>query len=327
MKILVTGGAGYIGSHMVKMLCDSGHSVIVVDSLINGHKQAIDKRANFIEGNISSKELLVKSLNGCDAVMHFAGFIEAGISMQNPGKFFENNDYFGIILLESMKDAGVKNIIFSSTGAVYGTPKYVPIDEKHTLNPENFYGQTKLYFEQLLRWYETIFGIKSICFRYFNAAGADESGSIGEVHKPETHLIPLVLRTAINQKNPIQIFGIDYDTPDGTCIRDFVHVNDICKANVLALDYLRKYGKNDCFNLGTETGTSVREIVSSCERVTGKKIKTIECEKRKGDVKALVSSSKKAGKILGWKPKYDNINDIIKTAWNWYKKHPNGYKD
>ncbi len=325
MKILVTGGAGYIGSHMVKMLCELEHSVIVVDSLVNGHRQAVDKRARFVEACLSDKKAVAKALKGCDAAMHFAGFSEAHISMDEPEKFFENNVYYGILLLEAMKESGVNNIIFSSTGAVYGNPKYTPIDEKHPKEPKNFYGQTKLFFEQLLRWYEVIYGIKSVSLRYFNAAGADESGKIGESHNPETHIIPLVLKVALKQEKCVRIFGIDYNTKDGTCIRDYIHVNDLCKAHILALEYLLKHKKSECFNLGTGVGTSVREIIAECERVTGKNIKTVEYEKRKGDVEVLVSSAEKVRRVLGWKPKYKDVSKIIKTAWQWHSKYPHGY--
>ena len=325
MKILVTGGAGYIGSHMVKMLCDLGHSVVVVDSLVNGHRQAVDNRAKFVETCLSSKKIVAKALKSCDAVMHFAGFIEAGISMQKPGKFLENNVYYGVLLLEAMKEAGVKNIVFSSTAAVYGNPKYTPIDEKHPKEPENFYGQTKLFFEQLLKWYETIYGIRSVSLRYFNAAGADESEKIGEFHNPETHLIPAVIKVALKQKKHLRIFGADYSTKDRTCIRDYVHVNDICKAHILALEYLAENGKSDYFNLGTGVGTSVKGIIQACEKVTGMKIAFIEDKRRKGDTEVLVASSKKARKILGWKPKYTKIESIIKTAWQWHSKYPHGY--
>lgn len=325
MKILVTGGAGYIGSHMVRMLCDLGHSVVVVDSLVNGHRQAVDKRAKFVEACLSSKKTVTKALKGCDAVMHFAGFIEAGISMQDPEKFFENNVYYGVLLLAAMKESGVKKIVFSSTGAVYGNPKYTPIDEKHPKEPENFYGQTKLFFEQLLRWYEIIYGIKSVSLRYFNAAGADESGMIGEFHNPETHLIPAVLKVALKQENHIRIFGTNYKTKDGTCIRDYVHVNDLCKAHILALEYLAESGKSNHFNLGTGEGTSVKSIILACEKITCAKIVAIEDRRRKGDTEVLVASHEKAKKILGWKPKYTKIDSIIKTAWEWHKTHPNGY--
>lgn len=327
MKILITGGAGYIGSHMAKMLCDLGHSVVVVDSLVKGHRQAVDKRAEFIEACLSSKTIVAKALKKCDAVMHFASFIEAGISMQDPKKFFENNVYYGALLLEAMKEAKVENIIFSSTGAVYGNPRHIPIDEKHPKEPENFYGQTKLFFEQLLRWYEVIYGIKSISLRYFNAAGADESGKIGEFHNPETHLIPAALKAALKQENHIRIFGTDYNTRDGTCIRDYVHVNDICKAHILALEYLARHGKSECFNLGTGVGTSVRSIIRACEKATGMKISVKEGKRREGDTETLVASYKKARKILGWKPKYTRIDSIIKTAWQWHRTHPKGYSN
>jgi len=325
MKILVTGGAGYIGSHMVRMLCDLRHSVVVVDSLINGHRKAVDKRAKFVETCLSSKKAIVKVLKNCDAVIHFAGFIEASISMHEPEKFLENNVHYGALLLEAMKEAGVKNIVFSSTGAVYGNPKYTPIDEKHPKEPENFYGQTKLFFEQLLRWYEIIYGIKSVSLRYFNAAGADESGMIGEFHNPETHLIPIVLKVALKQEKCIRIFGTDYNTKDGTCIRDYIHVNDLCKAHILALEYLAEKGKSDFFNLGTGMGTSVKSVIQACEKVTCTKIATIEDRRRKGDTEVLVASYKKAKKILGWKPKYTKMDSIIKTAWQWHRTHPNGY--
>ena len=310
---------------MVKMLCDLGHSVVVVDSLVNGYRQAVDKRAKFVETCLSSKKVVAKALKGCDAVMHFAGFIEASISMQYPKKFLENNVYYGVSLLEAMKEAGIKNIVFSSTGAVYGNPKYSPIDENHSKEPENFYGQTKLFFEQLLRWYEIIYCIKSVSLRYFNAAGADESGRIGEFHNPETHLIPTILKVVLKQEKYLKIFGTDYNTKDGTCVRDYIHVNDICKAHILALEYLAKNGKSDYFNLGTGVGTSVKSIIKACERVTCMKIAAVEAKRRKGDTEILVASYKKAKKILGWIPEYTKMESIIKTAWQWHKTHPNGY--
>ena len=321
MKILVTGGAGYIGSHMVKMLCDLGYSVVVIDSLVTGHKKLVDRRAKFIKSCISSKNVVKKALQDCHTVMHFAGCIEVGISMKNPLKFFENNDYFGVILLEAMTKSKVKNIIFSSTAAIYGDPRYTPIDEMHPQEPTNFYGQSKLFFEQLLDWYSKIHGINHISLRYFNAAGADESGSIGELHSPETHIIPLVLQVALKQKKSFRIFGTDYKTYDGTCIRDYVHVNDICKAHMLALKYLIKNKKNNCFNLGIGKGVSVRDVILSCQGVTGEKINTIEGKRREVDTSILVASSDKASKILGWKPKYTEIDSIIKTAWNWHRNN------
>ena len=325
MKILVTGGAGYIGSHMVNMLCNLGYSVVVVDSLVNRHRQAVDKRAEFIESCISSEKNIIRALNGCDAVMHFASFIEANLSMKNPSKFFENNVYFSIKLLDAMQKVGIKNIIFSSSGAIYGSPKYTPIDENHPKEPENFYGQTKLFFENLLKWYERIYGFKFISLRYFNATGADESGEIGEYHDPETHIIPLALKVALDQKKSIKIFGTNYNTEDGTCIRDYIHVNDLCKAHILALEYLTKHDKSDCFNLGTGKGNSVKNIILNCERISGKNIEIVEDKRREGDSEILVASYKKAKKILRWEPKYTKIDSIIKTAWKWHKNNPNGF--
>ena len=318
MKILVTGGAGYIGSHMVKLLCDNDYSVKVVDNLINGFREVIDPRAEFHNTSLSEKDQLVSILGDCDVVMHFAGLIQAGESMDSPEIYFENNVAQGIVLLEAMREAGVKKIIFSSTAALYGSPKYLPIDEEHPESPENFYGFTKQIFEQILKWYEKLFGFKYICLRYFNAAGA---GDLGDFHKKETHLIPKVLN-ALNGKEPeFKIYGSDYDTFDGTCIRDYIHVDDLCSAHLHALKYLFDKQKSNYFNLGTGKGISVKEIIATCEEVTGRKINCKLSERRAGDPPNLVASNNKARSILSWEPKSSSIKNIILTSWDWRNKN------
>ncbi|MBU0668129.1 UDP-glucose 4-epimerase GalE [Patescibacteria group bacterium] len=326
--VLVTGGAGYIGSHAVKVLCDSGFTVTVVDNLSAGHLAAVDVRARFEEMDLGDLAGLcdVMERGRFDAVMHFAGSIEVGLSMKEPDLFFRNNVVCGQNLLEAMRRAGCGNIVFSSTAAVYGSPKQVPIPETARLFPTNYYGVTKMLFEELLKSYEVFYGINYIALRYFNAAGADSSGNLGEAHDPETHLIPLVLRAAAGgfaadspaKTAPLKIFGTDYDTPDGTCIRDYIHVTDLVKAHVLALDYLLRNGKSDVFNLANGKGFSVREVISAAEKVTGKKIPYKDAARREGDPPVLIADCSKAKKVLGWEPVHSSLEEIIASAHKWH---------
>lgn len=327
--ILVTGGAGYIGSHTVRLLLKEGYEVTILDNLANGHKESIPDEVTFVNLDLEEKVVLSKLFkhNNFDAVMHFAAFIEAGLSMEEPQKFFKNNCINGMNLLSVMLQNNVKKIIFSSTAAVYGNPKEVPIKEDHPLQPVNHYGRTKLIFEQMLHMFKETYDLEYISLRYFNAAGADLSGEIGEDHDPETHLIPLVLKTALGQFGYIKIFGTDYDTKDGTCIRDYIHVNDLADAHILTLKKLLKEGKSDIYNLGNGKGFSVKEVIQSAEKVVGKDIPQKVCDRREGDPPVLVADSEKIKKDLGWNPKYTSIEKIIETAWKWHSSNPDGFND
>jgi UDP-glucose 4-epimerase len=327
MKILVTGGAGYIGAHTVRKLKNAGHDIVIFDNLSSGHQDAIKDFDLFI-GDLANKKDLKKvfSENKFDAVIHFAGSIEAGESMTDPKRFFQNNIINGLNLLEAMLENNVKKIVFSSTAAVYGEPEKMPIEETDPKNPTNVYGETKLMFEKILEAYDNAYGLKSICLRYFNAAGADPSGEIGADHKNETHLITLILLTALGKREFIKIFGTDYPTADGTGIRDYVHVNDLADAHVLALENLQKNNTSNKFNLGNEKGTSVREVIQKAKSITGVDFKVIEEPRREGDPAKLFASSQKAKHTLGWKPQFEKIDQILETAWNWHKKHPEGFE-
>lgn len=324
-RLLVTGGAGYIGSHVVRQLLASGYSVRVFDSLKNGHKEALPENVEFVQGNILDFQSVQKALKGMDAVLHFAAYIEAGESMQDPLKFFENNFQGSVTLLEAMRHEDVKKIVFSSTAAIYGEPEYVPIDENHPKKPTNIYGLTKLQIEKVLDFYDRMFRLKYAALRYFNAAGADESGEVGEDHHPESHLIPLILQTVLGQRENIKILGTDYPTEDGTCVRDYIHIQDLGTAHILALKKLLKGSDSMQYNLGNGQGYSVKEVIEATEKVTGQKINTVKAEKREGDPVVLVASSERAQKELGWRPKYGEIEKIIATAWKWHKNHPKGY--
>jgi len=317
--ILVTGGAGYIGSHAVKELCDTGFAVTVLDNLSNGNRAAVDDRAEFVNMDLGDFEVLCDFMEKgrFDAVMHFAGSIEVGLSMKNPDLFFRNNVVCGQHLLEAMRRAGCGNMIFSSTAAVYGSPKSVPILETARVIPTNYYGVTKLLFEELLKSYDEFYGFKYIALRYFNAAGADSSGNLGESHDPETHLIPLVLRAA-SGGSALKIFGSDYDTPDGTCIRDYIHVTDLVKAHVLALNYLFGKKESDVFNLANGKGFSVREVIFAAEKVVGKKILYEEAARREGDPPVLVADCSKAKSVLGWESTQSSLEQIISSAYKWH---------
>ena len=316
-NILVLGGAGYIGSHTVKKLLIKGYNPIVVDNLVYGHKQAVLAK-DFYQFDINDKFALnnIFKTHKIDAVIHFAAYAYVGESVKHPQKYYQNNLINTINVLDCMLENDVNNIVFSSTCATYGTPKYSPIDEKHPQNPINPYGQTKLMVEKVMDDYDKAYGLKSICLRYFNAAGADKDGRLAEKHNPETHLIPLVLQTALGEREFINVFGNDYDTPDGTCIRDYIHVEDLADAHILALEKLFTEHKSYRINLGTGIGTSVNEIIKSAERVTGKEIPVLYTDRRDGDPDKLVASNEYAQEVLYWIPKYINIDDIIQSAYN-----------
>ncbi len=324
-NLLVTGGAGYIGSHVVRQLLQAGYKVRIFDSLENGHKEALPENVEFVQGNLLDFEATKKALEGVDAVLHFAAYIEAGESMAKPLNFFENNLKGSVTLLEAMRQTDVSKIVFSSTAAIYGEPEYIPIDEKHPKKPTNIYGLTKLQIEKTLDFYDRIFGFKYAALRYFNAAGADESGEIGEDHYPESHLIPLILQVALGKREGINIFGTDYPTKDGTCIRDYIHINDLGTAHILSLEKLLQGSDSMRYNLGNGRGYSVKEVIEMAKKVTGKEIKVIESGRREGDPAVLVASSEKAKKELGWRLRYSKIEKIIETAWEWHVGHPKGF--
>lgn len=322
MKILVVGGAGYIGSHMVKQLSKKGASIVVLDDLSSGFRDAVVSSAEFVLGSTADSGLLSNLFrrHRFDAVMHFASFIQVGESMIDPAKYYANNISGSLDLLNQMRIVGVNRFIFSSTAAVYGTPLYVPIDEKHPKNPVNPYGRSKWMLEQILEDYDQAYGLKSICLRYFNAAGADPDGGIGERHQPETHLIPLLLQSALGKREAVTVFGTDYDTPDGTCIRDYVHVCDLCDAHGLALDRLLKGGESAQFNLGNGQGFSVKQVIRTACNVTGKDIPVIFGERRAGDPACLVADSKYIRDEMGWQPVRADLDLIIADAWEWSKE-------
>ena len=321
MKVFVTGGAGYIGSICVEQLLNSGHDVVVFDNLSEGHRQAADKRARFIEGCLSDRETIINSVvsNQSQIIMHFAANALVGESMINPSKYFRNNVAYGINLLDAAIEAKVQKFVFSSTCATYGIPNVIPMTEDLSLNPINPYGESKVIFEKLLQWYHKLHGLEFVALRYFNAAGASEN--FGEHHRIETHLIPNVLKVALGQSNQCKIFGTDYSTPDGTCIRDYIHIIDLAQAHMLAMEK----EKNGFFNLGNGEGYSVRQVIDTCEQISGKKIAAVEESRRSGDPPRLIASAHKAFKELNWKPKFGSLEKIIESAWNWHKRNPNGY--
>ncbi len=323
MRILVTGGAGYVGSHTVKELLARDHYPIVYDNLSQGHKEAV-LSGELIVGDLANQEELRKCFDKykIEVVIHFAASCYVAESVKNPAWYYENNVVNGLNLLKVMLEFGVKKIVFSSSCAVYGIPAKISIPESHPLNPINPYGMTKLIFEKILKDYEGAYKMKYISLRYFNAAGADESGKIGEDHNPETHLIPLVLQTALGQKKNIEIFGTDYNTPDKTCIRDYIHVSDLARAHILALEKLTKEESSDIFNLGLGKGYSVREVIETARKITKKPIKIVETGRRAGDLPQLVADASKAERELNWKPKYTKLENIIQTAWRWHKNNP-----
>ena len=318
MKILVVGGAGYIGSHMVKQLSLSNHEVITLDNLSYGYQDAV-KYGELIVGDLGDKKVLNKlfSAHKFDAVMHFAAFIEVGESVINPAKYYQNNVSNTQVLLDAMIEHEIKYFIFSSTAAIFGEPDYTPIDEAHPQSPINPYGRTKLMVEQILEDYDAAYGLKSTCLRYFNAAGADPEGELGERHNPESHLVPLILQAASGRREDIKIFGQDYATDDGTCVRDYVHINDICEAHSLALAKMKNTDQSARYNLGNGKGFSVQEVIDCAKKVSGKDFKVIATERRAGDPAVLVADSTLAKNELNWQPKFDQLETIIETAWNW----------
>lgn len=320
-KILVCGGAGYIGSHINKMLNQQGYETVVFDNLVYGHREAV-KWGELVVGDIADPQALDELFNKYkfDAVFHFAAYAYVGESVDNPEKYYYNNVANTLNLLHAMKDHGVNKIIFSSTCATYGEPERVPITEDMPQNPINPYGATKLMVERIFKDYNHAYGLQFVVLRYFNAAGADPDGEIGESHDPETHIIPLVLDAASGLRPDVKVFGTDYDTPDGSCVRDYIHVEDLASAHLLALKHLEAGKSSDFFNLGNERGTSVLEVVESVRRVTGKSFKAIHADRRPGDPAKLVGASEKAKKILGWKPRFEEIDTIVSHAWKWHEK-------
>lgn len=329
MKILVLGGAGYIGSHTVYRLIEQGHKVVVFDNFETGYLEAIHPDAEVYEGDLRNREDIDNVFDkesDIDAVIHFAANSLVGESMVKPLKYYDNNICGTKVLLESMVAHNINRIVFSSTAATYGEPIHTPILENDPTNPTNCYGETKRAMERMFYWTEQAHGMKYVSLRYFNACGAHISGKIGEAHNPESHLIPIILQTANGTRDHISVFGTDYDTPDGTCIRDYIHVTDLAQAHILAVEYLISGGESDIFNLGNGVGFSVKEVIETAKKVTGKEIKVVEENRRAGDPAVLIASSEKAKKTLGWNPQYNELSTIIETAWKWHSTHPNGYK-
>jgi UDP-glucose 4-epimerase len=328
MSVLVVGGAGYIGSHAVRALLKDGEDVVILDNLQTGHVESIPQDVRFYEGDLRDRAFVkeVFAKERITDVLHFAANSLVGESMTDPLAYYDNNVFGTQVLLEAMRDAGVKRIVFSSTAATYGDQTVMPIDETALTNPTNTYGATKLAMESMIRWCDQAHGIRSVALRYFNVAGAIATGEIGEDHDPETHLIPIVLQVANGQRDAITVFGDDYATEDGTCIRDYIHVQDLVDAHLLALRYLREDGASDVFNLGTANGLSVLEIVEAARHVTGHDIPVRLGERRAGDPAKLIASSEKARRVLGWTPARSNVETILTDAWNWHATHPFGYQ-
>lgn len=329
MNILVTGGAGYIGSHAVRELLSAGHRVVVLDSLEKGHRAAVPEGVPFVKADIRNTAVLAETFEvfPTDAVMHFAAASEVGESMINPAKYYQDNVAATLSLLVSMNQAGVRKIVFSSTAAVYGEPTVCPIQEDSPLQPTNVYGRTKLIIENMLADFAMAYGFSYVSLRYFNAAGALPTGGLGEDHNPESHLIPLILKTALGQRPSISIFGGDYPTPDGTCIRDYIHVTDLALAHVLAIDHLMAGGDSRCYNLGSQNGFSVREVIDQARKVTGINFPVTEAPRRSGDPVVLVASSVKFQQDFSWQPQHSDLATILQTAWNWHRQQPNGFSD
>lgn len=325
--ILVAGGAGYIGSHMVALLVKRGYEVVVADNLRTGHWQAVKGARKMYVGDLRDGAFLhqIFTENKIDGVINFAAFSLVGESVTNPLKYYGNNVEGAVSLLSAMQAHGVDRIVFSSTAAAYGEPEKQPIEEGDRTEPTNPYGATKLAIENMLKWCDCAYKIRYVALRYFNAAGSDTEAGIGEDHNPESHLIPLVMKTALGQRDHIGIFGEDYPTPDGTCVRDYIHVKDLAEAHLLALEYLERGGISDVFNLGNGAGYSVREIIETARRITGKEIKAVVEPRRGGDPSVLIASNKKAAEVLGWKPVL-GLDQIISDAWAWHSGHPNGYE-
>lgn len=327
MKILVLGGAGYIGSHTVYELIDAGEEVVIADNLETGHIEAVHPKAKFYKGDIRDRAFIDSVFDNekIDAVIHFAANSLVGESMVNPLKYYDNNLCGTKVLLESMVAHNIDKIVFSSTAATYGEPERIPIMEGDRTEPTNTYGETKLSMEKMFKWTGKAHGLRYVSLRYFNACGAHVSGQIGEAHKPETHLIPLILQVPLKQREHISIFGDDYDTKDGTCIRDYIHVTDLAQAHILAVKYLMAGNESNIFNLGNGVGFTVKEVIETARKVTGDPIKAEIEPRRAGDPAQLIASSEKARTILGWKPEHADLEEIIATAWKWHSTHPNGY--
>ncbi len=328
MKILVAGGAGYIGSHTVYELIDNGADVVIIDSLETGHIEAVHPKARFYQGDIRDRafldDVLTKEKN-IDGVIHFAANSLVGESMTNPLKYYDNNVYGTKVLLEKLIEYGINHVVFSSTAATYGEPKSIPIVETDPTQPTNAYGETKLAMEKMFKWCDVAYGLKYVALRYFNACGAHISGKIGEAHNPESHLIPLILQVPNGKRESIKVFGTDYPTKDGTCVRDYIHVTDLAAAHILAVKYLIDGNESNTFNLGNGVGFTVNEVIEKAKQVTKLPIKVEQDARRAGDPAVLIASSEKAKEVLGWKPKYDSLETIIETAWNWHKNHPDGF--
>lgn len=329
--ILVTGGAGYIGSHTSKVLLQRGYDVVIYDSLELGHKAVLKylPGAHFVQGDIGDGDAVARAVkeHNVDSVIHFAAYASVPESVAQPVKYYQNNIVKTLTLLDALNAQGVKNVLFSSSAATFGETQYVPIDEIHPQKPTNPYGQTKLDAEHILHWYDVAFGMKSVCLRYFCAAGADPDGELGEDHTPETHMIPLTLFAALGKRPEVKIFGTDYPTPDGTGIRDYIHVTDLAAAHVLGLEALKNGADSTAYNLGNGQGYSVREVIETGRKVTGKPITAIESPRRPGDPAELIASSEKIRKELGWEPQYGDLPTIMRTAYNWFESHPDGYED
>lgn len=329
MKVLICGGAGYIGSHTVYELIDRGHEVVVFDSLVKGHRAAVHKKAKLYVGDLRDRDAIdtVFAENKIDAVIDFAAFSLVGESCSQPLAYFDNNVYGTLRLLEAMNRAGVKKIVFSSTAATYGEPKNIPITETDPTEPINPYGETKLTVEKLLKWSDEAYGLKYVVLRYFNAAGAHISGEIGEDHSPESHLIPIILQAAAGARDHISVFGEDYPTADGTCVRDYIHVTDLADAHIKALEKLEADNASATYNLGNGKGFSVKEVIETAKKVSGRDIKVLMEDRRAGDPPTLIASSQKAIEELKWTPKFNTLEQIIETAWKWHITHPQGYKE
>jgi len=326
LKVLVTGGAGYIGSHTARQLAAEGYEVVIYDNLSRGHREAVSG-FNFVRGDVRDKDRLRRVIKeeGISAVLHFAANSQVGESVENPELYYENNVAGGLSLLSVVLETGIKYFIFSSSAAVYGEPQYVPIDEEHTLNPTNPYGETKVILERALAAYDKAYNLKSVSLRYFNACGAHMGEDIGEDHEPETHLIPLVLKTALGQREQLIVFGKDYPTKDGTAVRDYIHVDDLARAHVISLKYLLDGGETTCFNLGNGNGFSVLDVIKAAEKVTGRKVPYKFGNRRPGDPAILVASAEKIKRELGWEPEITSLERIIQSAWEWHRKHPTGF--
>ncbi len=329
MNILVLGGAGYIGSHTAREIIKAGHNAIIADNLVTGYMSAVPAQAKFYKGDLRDFAFLdnLFSSEQIDAVIHFAAFSLVGESVIDPLKYYDNNLCGTKVLLDAMVKHGIDKIVFSSTAATYGEPENIPILESDRTCPTNPYGETKLAMEKMFKWTAAAHDLRYVSLRYFNACGADESGEIGEAHDPESHLIPLILQVPNGKREAISIYGNDYDTPDGTCIRDYIHVTDLAQAHILAVEYLANGGESDIFNLGNGVGYSVREVIETARQVTGHPIPAVEIPRRAGDPARLVASSEKARRVLGWNPVHDSLSEIIESAWKWHKNHPNGYDE